>query len=76
MINQVGKVAGRIWCYLEENGKATVSKLTRELNESERTILMGIGWLAREDKLTFSTEGRFNYIALKDSESEDSSTTE
>ncbi len=67
MIDQIGTAAGEIWRYLNENGKATINSLSRELSESERMIQMGIGWLAREDKLTFSKEGRFHYIALKTS---------
>ncbi|MCZ6679324.1 MAG: winged helix-turn-helix domain-containing protein [Candidatus Poribacteria bacterium] len=69
MIDGIGRTAGEIWHYLHENGEATISKLTRELDQSERTILMGIGWLARESNLVFSTQGRFTYIALKGSES-------
>ena len=65
MINQIGITAGKIWSYLDENGKTTITKLVDELGESERAILMGIGWLAREDKLVFSTQGRSTYVALK-----------
>ena len=70
MIEQIGTIAGKIWSYLNENERATTSKLSQELGESDRAILMGIGWLAREDKLIFSTQGRSTYIALKTSESE------
>ena len=65
MMDQIGTTAGKIWRYLNENGKATINRLNRELSESERMIQMGIGWLAQEGKLTFSKEGRFHYIALK-----------
>ena len=71
MIEQIGTIAGRIWQYLSENGQATTSKLSQELGESDRTILMGIGWLAREDKLAVSTQGRSTYFALKTSKSAD-----
>ena len=69
MIDEIGTAAGEIWDYLNENGETTISKLTRELDQPERTILMGIGWLARESNIGFSTQGRFTYIALKGSES-------
>ena len=65
MVDQIGTTAGKIWRYLDENGKATINKVIRELDEPERVILMGIGWLAREDNLVFSTRGRYNYIVLK-----------
>lgn len=64
MTEQIGNTAGRIWSYLNSNGKSTVSKLADELDENERAVLMGIGWLAREDKLAFSKQGRANYITL------------
>ena len=64
MVNRIGIAAGKIWTYLDANEKATINKLAGTLDEPERVILMGIGWLAREDKVSFTTEGRFNYVVL------------
>ena len=64
MLEHIGSVAGAIWHYLEENGEATVTKLTRELGETERTVLMAIGWLAREGKLDFEKRKQGTYITL------------
>ena len=64
MTEQIGNTAGRIWSYLNSNGECTISKLADELDETERAVLMGIGWLAREDKLHFSKQGRANYVTL------------
>ena len=65
MLENIGSVAGAVWRYLEENSEATVTKLTRELDENERTILMAIGWLAREGKLDFEKRKQGTYITLK-----------
>ncbi len=65
MLDNIGSVAGAIWHYLEKNDEATTTKLTRELGESERTVLMGIGWLAREGKLDFEKRKQGTYITLK-----------
>ena len=65
MLENIGRVAGAIWHYLEQNNEATVTKLTRELGETERTTLMGIGWLAREGKLDFEIRKQGTYITLK-----------
>lgn len=65
MLSDIGKVAGDIWHYLEKNSEATVTKLTRDIGETERTILMGIGWLAREGKLDFEKRKQGTYITLK-----------
>ena len=65
MLENIGSVAGAIWHYLENNNEATVTKLTREIGENERTVLMGVGWLAREGKLDFEKRKQGTYITLK-----------
>jgi len=65
MLNEIGRIAGTIWHYLEKNHEATVTQLTREMDMSERKILMAIGWLAREEKLAFEQRRRRLYITLK-----------
>lgn len=65
MQDNIGKVAGEIWHYLEKNGEATVSKLIREIDGSERLTLMGIGWLGREENLAFEKRNRGIYLTLK-----------
>ena len=65
MLENIGSVAGVIWHYLEDNSEATLTKLTREIGENERTVLMGVGWLAREGKLDFEKRKQGTYITLK-----------
>jgi len=65
MLESIGSIAGAIWHYLEDNNEATITKLTREIGETERTVLMGVGWLAREGKLDFEQRKRGTYITLK-----------
>ena len=65
MLDDIGSVAGAIWRYLENNNEATITKLTRELGKKERTIVMGVGWLAREGKLDFEKRKQGTYITLK-----------
>ena len=69
MLENIGSVAGAIWHYLEDNSEATVTKLTREIGENERTVLMGVGWLAREGKLDFEKRKQGTYITLKTQQS-------
>lgn len=69
MLENIGSVAGAIWHYLEDNTEATVTKLTREIGENERTVLMGVGWLAREGKLDFERRKQGTYITLKTQQS-------
>lgn len=65
MLDNIGNVAGAIWHYLEINNEASVTKLTREIGENQRTVLMGVGWLAREGKLDFEKRKQGIYITLK-----------
>jgi hypothetical protein len=56
METEIGEAAGRIWQYLAEHGETTLRQLQRGTTLSERLVLMGVGWLAREDKLCFEQE--------------------
>ena len=56
MDTQIGEAAGQIWHYLAEHGEATLPQLQRGTTLPERLLLMGVGWLAREDKLCFVQE--------------------
>lgn len=64
MFDEIGKTAGEIWRYLEQNHEASVGKLTKELKKTERMILLGIGWLAREGKLSIEKRKRATYFML------------
>ncbi len=70
MLDNIGQVAGAIWHYLEENDEATVTKITREIGKPQRSVLMGVGWLAREGKLNFNEKGQATYITLKTQQSD------
>lgn len=67
MLDDIGITAGEIWHYLEEHDEASIGKLTKELNKTERMIVAGIGWLAREGKLSTIHRQRFTYFMLNDS---------
>jgi len=56
MDTQIGEAAGRIWQYLAEQGEVTLPQLQRGTTLPERLVLMGVGWLAREDKLCLVQE--------------------
>ncbi len=71
MQNDIGKIAGEIWHYLKENDAVTVSRLVREIDGTERIVLIGIGWLACEKKLDFKKQKHRTYVTLKTSEIED-----
>lgn len=67
MIDEIGITAGEIWHFLVEHDEASIGKLRKELNKTERMILAGIGWLAREGKLGTVQRQRATYFMLNDS---------
>ena len=65
MSNSIGDSAGKIWEYLDKNGAASVSKVAKEAGLNKNEIQRAIGWLAKEDKLDFTMEGRTELLSLK-----------
>lgn len=64
MNQAIGTIAGRIWRHLQHCGSATLPRLARELDVAERVIAMSVGWLAREGKVDFVSQGRTLTIQL------------
>ncbi len=66
MQGEIDKAAGIIWRYLHEHGETTLAKLKQGTKISDPLVSMGIGWLAREEKLSFMKEGRMVRVALRE----------
>jgi len=65
MMEEIGKVAGDIWHLLKERGELSISGVATEINASQSTVYMGLGWLARENKLEFVKKSRGVFVKLK-----------
>ncbi|MCQ9208337.1 MAG: winged helix-turn-helix domain-containing protein [Omnitrophica bacterium] len=65
MITELGIVAGEIWHFLDEKGSCSLSSLVAGLDKSRDTILMSVGWLAREGHVTLVQEGQGYKIDLR-----------
>lgn len=65
MIDKVGDAAGKIFQFLEKNGEVSVLKLKTGLKLSNSLVCMGIGWLAREDKLNVKDAKKDVKVSLK-----------
>lgn len=61
----IGDAAGKIWKFLNENGEASVTKITSETGISKNEIQRAIGWLLKEDKLLIEMKGRAETLSLK-----------
>lgn len=62
---ELGEAAGISWQYLDQHGETTLAKLKQGTKLSEQLLLMALGWLAREGKLTFVMDKRSLKIILK-----------
>ena len=65
MIQTIGETAGEIWELLDQGGPLSVSAITGKVKQPQAMVCMGVGWLAREDKLTFTQTKRGVSISLK-----------
>lgn len=65
MTDTIGIAAGVIWQYLEQNGSASATKIGKDTDLDSKALHRAIGWLAKEDKLSFETKGRNEMISLK-----------
>ena len=66
MIEEIGRVAGEVWAHLNKNGETTLAQLKRKVSGGADLVNLAVGWLAREEKLTFDKKGRTIKVALKE----------
>lgn len=62
----IGLSAGQIYNYLTENdGQSTFTKLKKDLDLKGNFAELGLGWLAREDKIELAKSGNSLKIKLR-----------
>ena len=62
---QIGFTAGEIYNYLNTKGESTFAKMKKELDLKGNFADLGLGWLAREDKVEISQKGASVRVRLK-----------
>jgi hypothetical protein len=65
LIQKVGETAGVVWHALEKSGPLKLSALKKQAKATETVLHMALGWLAREDKIEMTTEGKSYRVSLK-----------
>lgn len=61
----IGQSAGQIYNYLAENdGQATMTKIKKDLDLKGNFAELGLGWLARENKVQMAKSGNSIKIIL------------
>lgn len=61
----IGAAAGKIWGYLNQNGRASSSQIVRATGMPRDLVQRAIGWLAREDKLDFEKGKKGETVQLR-----------
>lgn len=64
-VNEVGELAGKVWHYLDEHGRSSLSAVEQGVEAPRALALMAIGWLAREGKVELLQEGRTMLVCLR-----------
>ena len=64
MKEQIGTAAGRIWMTLKKNGEISLSQIPKTVNMKQPVAYQGLGWLARENKLNYRTQGTKTFVSL------------
>jgi predicted regulator of amino acid metabolism with ACT domain len=65
MTDSIGSAAGAVWTYLSESGAVSATKIAKDTGLDAKLVQRAIGWLAKEDKLSFEVKGRNEVIGLK-----------
>lgn len=61
----IGQSAGQIWTYLSDNkGQATMTKIKKDLDLKGNFAELGLGWLARENKVQLAKSGNSIKVIL------------
>jgi DNA-binding transcriptional ArsR family regulator len=64
MVEQIGETAGEIWGALAEKGPLSMARLVRAVGQPRDVVMQGLGWLAREGKVSIEEEGRSRIVSL------------
>jgi hypothetical protein len=60
----IGECAGVVWSCLNNNGPQPITNLKKSVDAPADLVLTAIGWLAREGKLAFDTNGKAVTVSL------------
>ena len=65
MFHTIGEAAGEIWAVLKQEGPLSTSAIAGKVKRPQPVVYMGIGWLAREDKLAYTQTKRGMLLSIK-----------
>jgi len=68
MKEKIIEAAGKTWRFLGQNGETNVGQLSKAMKEKDEVVLQALGWLAREDKISYSIKNRRTFVSLVEGE--------
>jgi len=63
---QIGEKAVEVAAFLAEQGEVPLSTFERSMQGSRALIQAAVGWLAREDRVSFRRDGRSTLVKLRE----------
>ena len=64
MKTKIIEAAGKTWRILGEKKEVEISSLAELVKEKEEIVFQALGWLAREDKITYFSRHCSDYVTL------------
>ena len=61
MITEIGIIAGDIWHFLDQHGEVSLSGLVKGIDKPRDSVLMSLGWLAREGHVILNQQNENDY---------------
>lgn len=62
--DEIIESAGLIYNYLLDRGEVTLNKMSKDIDLDQNMISMGLGWLSREDKLSYTRKPKSVTVRL------------
>ena len=69
-IEMIGEAAGRVWEVLGSKDEVGIAQLPKLLKLKTDITYQALGWLAREDKISYRDRNGKVYVSLSSSEKE------
>jgi len=68
MIKEISSTAGKVWETLGKRGEVSITQLPRAVKEKSAIVYQSLGWLARENKIEYKSNGGKTMVSLTGAE--------
>ncbi len=64
-VEHIGETAGDVWRLLDDKGPLSMAQIVKQLDAPRDLVMLALGWLAREDKLSIDNDSRSRTVSLR-----------